>query len=502
MNGAELALNRLSGPFLAERSSCTMRAGQNHLGKDRSTSSSVAPASYTLSRRPRSIWKRCVTRIVFIERLCKTTGKLSLHSQGGAADTRNELRAAETCSTGRNSEVTADKASVSKTTEQRRVLEMSYAASRPFPGKAIPPANDHAPPPSLPGMMPYYDIKALAAALNRLAVVQQQQQQLHPGGEQKHTPIPEEFYANTNMLQMVSPLGLQYLLGLSSAPNVVDPSVPVAIPHGDFASPHPGDPGLRARGGQMQVDVGAPKMPQAPQNFNDGSNSCGESSNSGSPTSQTSFQAGSSPTRNNQLYKTELCRSFSETGFCRYGAKCQFAHGGEELRPVARHPKYKTEVCRTFKMMGTCPYGTRCRFIHHSAPRGTSSSHAGGSNRSGPSRESGPTPGPTIPGGLEMLPPVQESQQKERIPVLAASYPPFAGMHPSMQAIPVFPGMPMQPVGGVAPMGMPRHVAMNKAQMHAGLAAVHEEGEDANGAPFRRLPIFQHLCFEPDGSNA
>jgi hypothetical protein len=27
------------------------------------------------------------------------------------------------------------------------------------------------------------------------------------------------------------------------------------------------------------------------------------------------------------LYKTELCRSFEESGFCRYGAKCQFAHG-------------------------------------------------------------------------------------------------------------------------------------------------------------------------------
>lgn len=35
-----------------------------------------------------------------------------------------------------------------------------------------------------------------------------------------------------------------------------------------------------------------------------------------------------------RLYKTELCRSFSREGFCRYGAKCQFAHGIEELRPA------------------------------------------------------------------------------------------------------------------------------------------------------------------------
>ena len=64
------------------------------------------------------------------------------------------------------------------------------------------------------------------------------------------------------------------------------------------------------------------------------------------------------------LYKTELCHSFEETGSCRYGGKCQFAHGSAELRPVLRHPKYKTEVCKTFYTLGTCPYGKRCRFIH------------------------------------------------------------------------------------------------------------------------------------------
>jgi len=64
------------------------------------------------------------------------------------------------------------------------------------------------------------------------------------------------------------------------------------------------------------------------------------------------------------LYKTELCRSFEETGICRYTTKCQFAHGRSELRPVFRHPKYKTEVCKTFHTIGACPYGKRCRFIH------------------------------------------------------------------------------------------------------------------------------------------
>lgn len=64
------------------------------------------------------------------------------------------------------------------------------------------------------------------------------------------------------------------------------------------------------------------------------------------------------------LYKTELCRSWLETGTCRYGSKCQFAHGEADLRPIPRHPKYKTEICKAFHTTGTCPYGTRCRFIH------------------------------------------------------------------------------------------------------------------------------------------
>ncbi|KAI9364867.1 hypothetical protein DFJ73DRAFT_619839, partial [Zopfochytrium polystomum] len=64
------------------------------------------------------------------------------------------------------------------------------------------------------------------------------------------------------------------------------------------------------------------------------------------------------------LYKTELCRSWEETGHCRYGAKCQFAHSEAELRAVDRHPKYKTSLCKTFWELGSCPYGMRCCFIH------------------------------------------------------------------------------------------------------------------------------------------
>ncbi|KAI7865176.1 hypothetical protein BDF14DRAFT_1688977, partial [Spinellus fusiger] len=63
-------------------------------------------------------------------------------------------------------------------------------------------------------------------------------------------------------------------------------------------------------------------------------------------------------------YKTELCRNWEEIGQCRYGAKCQYAHGVNDLHTVERHPKYKTQICRTYYTTGTCPYGIRCTFLH------------------------------------------------------------------------------------------------------------------------------------------
>ncbi|XP_044540025.1 mRNA decay activator protein ZFP36L2, partial [Gracilinanus agilis] len=83
---------------------------------------------------------------------------------------------------------------------------------------------------------------------------------------------------------------------------------------------------------------------------------------------------------NSTRYKTELCRPFEESGTCKYGEKCQFAHGFHELRSLTRHPKYKTELCRTFHTIGFCPYGPRCHFIHNAEERRPSpSGGAGGS---------------------------------------------------------------------------------------------------------------------------
>lgn len=83
------------------------------------------------------------------------------------------------------------------------------------------------------------------------------------------------------------------------------------------------------------------------------------------------------------LYKTELCRSWEETGTCRYGNKCQFAHSVREVRNIDRHPKYKTEMCKTFWDKGTCPYGKRCCFIHTERQKSSS-----GSSKQSPSPQS------------------------------------------------------------------------------------------------------------------
>lgn len=74
---------------------------------------------------------------------------------------------------------------------------------------------------------------------------------------------------------------------------------------------------------------------------------------------------------NSNRYKTELCRAYQENGSCKYGDKCQFAHGTHELRTLPRHPKYKTELCRTFYTQGYCPYGPRCHFVHKPEERRT-----------------------------------------------------------------------------------------------------------------------------------
>lgn len=67
---------------------------------------------------------------------------------------------------------------------------------------------------------------------------------------------------------------------------------------------------------------------------------------------------------NKQLYKTELCESFTTKGFCKYGDKCQFAHGFNELKFKQRANNFRTKPCINWEKLGYCPYGKRCLFKH------------------------------------------------------------------------------------------------------------------------------------------
>lgn len=71
---------------------------------------------------------------------------------------------------------------------------------------------------------------------------------------------------------------------------------------------------------------------------------------------------------NIELFKTEMCRSWTEFGICPYGNICRFAHGYGELRTRPKPHKYKTEMCKKF-LSGYCPYGSRCCFVHNPKER-------------------------------------------------------------------------------------------------------------------------------------
>ena len=64
-------------------------------------------------------------------------------------------------------------------------------------------------------------------------------------------------------------------------------------------------------------------------------------------------------------YKTELCKFYEINGICKYGDKCAYAHGKENLRSkVTNSSAYRTRKCTQFFESGYCPYGSRCQFAH------------------------------------------------------------------------------------------------------------------------------------------
>nr|GEU44730.1 mRNA decay activator protein ZFP36 [Tanacetum cinerariifolium] len=93
----------------------------------------------------------------------------------------------------------------------------------------------------------------------------------------------------------------------------------------------------------------------------------GSWSSGGSSSYSGSSSSGGLSSSGSKNFKTELCLSYLEkSGFCRYGTKCQFAHGNKELRqsPVT----YKTVLQKTpckYRLSGTCAFGSKCRFLHY-----------------------------------------------------------------------------------------------------------------------------------------
>ena len=88
--------------------------------------------------------------------------------------------------------------------------------------------------------------------------------------------------------------------------------------------------------------------------------------NSSSKKSNGYSQHSSNSKTDKTKYKTEMCKNWIEVGLCRYGNKCQFAHGDLELMGKATpiNAKYKSKTCTTFQERLFCPYGKRCLFRH------------------------------------------------------------------------------------------------------------------------------------------
>lgn len=66
-----------------------------------------------------------------------------------------------------------------------------------------------------------------------------------------------------------------------------------------------------------------------------------------------------------EKHKTELCKTYSELGSCRYGDKCRFAHGTHELVTLRNeNGHYRQRKCKGFWDHMCCKYGVRCQFGH------------------------------------------------------------------------------------------------------------------------------------------
>ena len=75
------------------------------------------------------------------------------------------------------------------------------------------------------------------------------------------------------------------------------------------------------------------------------------SSNNNTEDQRVNYQARGNPatTKRPNKYKRELCNTWTETGTCPYGQRCQYAHGEAELRveEADKPSAYKTVRCES-----------------------------------------------------------------------------------------------------------------------------------------------------------
>ncbi|XWS39692.1 hypothetical protein CRYUN_Cryun18bG0076700 [Craigia yunnanensis] len=66
------------------------------------------------------------------------------------------------------------------------------------------------------------------------------------------------------------------------------------------------------------------------------------------------------------FYKSEICRALGEFGHCRYGSKCQFTHGKEDVRSTCFPFRSKSEaqMYKSYASTVSGTYGSRPRLLH------------------------------------------------------------------------------------------------------------------------------------------
>ncbi len=64
-------------------------------------------------------------------------------------------------------------------------------------------------------------------------------------------------------------------------------------------------------------------------------------------------------------FRTSMCSTYMEKGFCARGNACAYAHSVEQmLAAQANDPKYKSMLCDNWKTKGSCERGKGCAFAH------------------------------------------------------------------------------------------------------------------------------------------